>query len=40
MGFLKKHYHWLIALIVLLQLFILGGFFNNANALVMLPVTE
>ena len=29
MGFLKKRYHWLIALIVLLQLFVLGGFFNN-----------
>lgn len=40
MRFLKKQYHWLIALIVLLQLFILGGFFNNANALFMLPVTE
>ena len=40
MGFVKKHYHWLIALIVLLQLFILGGFFNNANALFMIPVTE
>lgn len=40
MGFLRKQYHWLIALIVLLQLFILGGFFNNANALFMLPVTE
>lgn len=40
MGFLKRHYHWLVALIVLLQLFILGGFFNNATALFLVPVTE
>lgn len=40
MRFLKKQYHWLVALIVLLQLFILGGFFNNSIALFLLPVTE
>lgn len=37
---MKKHYHWLIAAIVLLQLFLIGGIYNNLSNLFLLPVTE
>lgn len=37
---MKKNYHWLIAATVLLQLFIIGGIYNNLSNLFLLPVTE
>ena len=37
---MKKHYHWLIAGIVLLQLFLIGGIYNNLTNLFLIPVTE
>lgn len=39
MSFIKKHYHWLIAALVLLQLTIYGGT-NNNMSLFFLPVSE
>ena len=37
---MKKNYHWLIAAVVLLQLFLIGGIYNNLSNLFLLPVTE
>lgn len=37
---MKKNYHWLIAAALLLQLFLIGGIYNNLSNLFMLPVTE
>ena len=37
---MKKHYHWLIAGAVLLQLFLIGGIYNNLSNLFVIPVTE
>lgn len=37
---MKKHYHWLIVATVLLQLFLIGGIYNNLSNLFLLPVTE
>ena len=37
---MKKNYHWLIAAVLLLQLFMIGGIYNNLSNLFMLPVTE
>lgn len=37
---MKKNYHWLIAAVLLLQLFLIGGIYNNLSNLFMLPVTE
>lgn len=39
-GEIKKNYHWLIAAALLLQLFLIGGIYNNLSNLFMLPVTE
>ena len=39
MSFIKKHYHWLIAALVLIHLTIHGGVNNNV-ALFFLPVSE
>lgn len=36
----KKHYHWIIAAILLLQLSITGGAANNFTGLHLIPVTE
>lgn len=36
----KKHYHWVIAAILLIQLGIFGGAANNFTGLHMVPVTE
>lgn len=37
---MKKNYHWLIAAILLLQLFVIGGIYNNLTNLFTIPVTE
>ena len=36
----KKHYHWIIAAIMLLQLGVFGGAANNLTGLHIIPVTE
>lgn len=38
--FLKKHYHWIIVAVALLQLLIIGGATNNYSAYHLVPVTE
>ena len=40
MSFIKKHYHWLIVVLVLLQLAFHGGTNNNFTTLFFLPVSE
>ena len=40
MSFFKKHYHWLIAALVLLQLAVYGGINNNLTTLFFLPVSQ
>lgn len=40
MSFVKKHYHWLIAALILLQLTIHGGTNNNFATLFFLPVSQ
>lgn len=37
---LKKHYHWIIAAVLLLQLAIHGGAANNLSGIHLIPVTE
>lgn len=37
---MKKNYHWLIAAVLLLQLFLIGGIYNNLSNLFIIPVTE
>lgn len=39
-SFLKKHYHWIIAAIVLLQMGTSGGSINNVSSMFLLPITE
>jgi len=39
MNFLKKHYHWVIAGVILLELAIHIGIFNNVSSLFIIPVT-
>lgn len=39
MNFLKKHYHWVIAGVILLELAIHVGIFNNVSSLYIIPVT-
>lgn len=39
-AWLKKHYHWVIAVVVLLQLAIHGGAANNLSGLHLIPVTQ
>lgn len=38
-SFLKKHYHWIIAAVALLQLLIYGGAVNNYTSYHMIPVS-
>ena len=37
---IKKHYHWIIAIVMLLQLAVIGGLANNYSGLFILPITE
>ena len=37
---IKKHYHWIIAVVMLLELAVIGGLANNYNGLFILPITE
>jgi len=39
-GFIKRHYHWIVAAILLLMIFIHGGSQNNFSALHLIPITE
>lgn len=36
----KKHYHWIVAVVLLLGLALYGGVVNNYSSLHLLPVTE
>ena len=40
MNCLRKHYHWAIALVVLIELAIFSGILNNIISLHLIPVTE
>lgn len=37
---IKKHYHWVIAAVMLIEMAVIGGIANNSNGLFLLPVTE
>jgi len=37
---IHNHYHWIIALVVFLQLVVFGGIMNNYSSLFVIPVTE
>ena len=37
--FIKKHYHWVIAAVMLLEMAVIGGIANNYNGLFLLNVT-
>lgn len=37
---IKKHYHWAIAVVMLLQLAVIGGVANNYSGLFILPITS
>ena len=37
---IKKHYHWIIAVLMFLQLAMVGGLANNYSGLFILPITE
>jgi len=37
---IKKQYHWVIAVVAFLQLFLLGGLNNNLSSIFVIPVTE
>lgn len=37
---IKKHYHWIVAVIMLLELAVIGGLANNYSGLFILPITE
>lgn len=37
---IKRNYHWLIAAVMLLQMFVQIGLYNNLNTVFILPVTE
>ena len=39
MSAIKKRYHWIIAVIMLLQLAVIGGLANNYSGLFILPIT-
>ena len=39
-GIIKRHYHWIVALIVLLEMFIYVGILNNINGLYIIPVSD
>ena len=36
---IKRHYHWVIAVVMLLELAVIGGISNNYNGLFILPIT-
>lgn len=38
-AYIKKHYHWIIAAVVLLELAVHVGILNNINSLYIIPVT-
>ncbi len=40
MSFLKKHYHWVVVSLVLLQLFVYGGLANTFTNIHVIPVSE
>ncbi len=37
---IRKHYHWLVAIIALLSYIVFGGLTNNLSSMFILPVTE
>ena len=39
-GFLYHHYHWVIAVVLLLMVFVHGGSVNNFSTLHLIPITE
>ncbi len=39
-AWVKKHYHWVIAIVVLLEMSVYVGFLNNLTSLHLVPVTE
>lgn len=39
-GSIRKHYHWVIALLMLFELAIYSGILNNVTSLHLIPVTE
>lgn len=39
-GIIKRHYHWVVALIVLLEMFVYVGILNNINGLYIIPVSD
>lgn len=39
-AWIKKHYHWVIAIVVLLEMSVYVGFLNNLTGLHIVPVTE
>lgn len=38
--FVRKNYYWVIAIVVLIEMFVWGGIANNINGLFVIPVTE
>ena len=36
---MKKHYHWIVAVVMLLELAVIGGLANNYSGLFILPIT-
>ena len=38
-SFIKKHYHWVIAVVMLVEMAAYGGLLNNLNGLFVIPVT-
>ena len=39
-GFLYDHYHWIVAVVLLMMVFIHGGAANNFSSLHLIPITE
>lgn len=39
-GYIRRHYHWVIALTVLVEMFVYAGILNNLNGLYLIPVSE
>lgn len=37
---LKNHYHWIVAVVMLLELAVIGGLANNYSGLFILPITQ
>lgn len=40
MSAIKKHYHWIVAVVMLLELAVIGGLANNYSGLFILPITQ